>query len=133
MNRGAGGFQTTSDYRCGITIIAEVEVSAATQLSSLHEKYYPTVEGSTMLKQETELAKQYPNDFGLNFVVSSAEKHYYVVDDRAIECTYLAKLTQNDEDAGLQYGTVIAGGVGIVRNSIECDDKARGAWYDVSR
>ncbi len=125
MNRGQGGFSFTADYRCGTKIFTELPVASAVQLNDLHEKYYPVVDGSKILKPFTELDKQRPSAFGVKFVSSTGEKQYKT-SEGDIKCRYLIELSDGEN---IGYGIPLNAGNAIVTISLECSDKSREDWY----
>ncbi len=118
----------TGEFLCGTSLSTQIDVTSAAQVSALHEKYYPVIDSSNSLKPTTELDRQSIGQFGVSFVVSSAEKYYVITND--IRCTYLIKL---DQFSGVfdkeRYGTPIENNKGTVDISLNCADKARDDWY----
>lgn len=119
----------TGEYNCSITMSTKISTASSTELRVLHDKYFPFIDTSTMLKQKTELDKQPPGQFGVAFVVSGAEKRYMHVDDGNIDCTYLAKLDQTEGDASFLYGSTIVNSLGLITISLDCSAKATGNWF----
>lgn len=120
----------TGVYYCTMRISTEVQVTAVEQFVTLHNKYYPVVDESPILSPTDNLKKAYPGDFGVRFVVSSAERHYNLSNDNSIDCTYLARLSQSNKDTEIGYGIAIKDGIGKVNIGLECTDKARKDWYN---
>ena len=128
------GWMIVSGYVCVTFLRTEVPVTAVSQVNALHEKYYPVINTSASLKQKTELSKQLAGQFGVDFVVSSAEQHYTSSGSKSITCTYLAALRQADQQpvgfvANDDYGADIARGDGLMEIGLRCTDIARGNWY----
>jgi hypothetical protein len=132
-NPERSGWMLTGQFFCETSLTTEVNVTNVTQLIALHEKYYPIIDDSSYLKQKTELNKQHPGQFGVNFVVSSAEKKYNGTNTGSAVCTYLTELIQPKEDNSTiynqSYGADIATGTGRAIISLRCADMARGDWY----
>jgi hypothetical protein len=129
------GWMPTGTYNCTVLILLEKPATSVQEINDLQTKYYPVINSSDTLKQKTDLDPQLPNDFGKEFVISSAEKHYTEVKS-GIECRYLISLDQIqiDEDTGnVRYGSKIDGGIGNVRISLECSETARSYWYPVDK
>lgn len=115
----------TGSYYCSIKISLSKEVSSASEVSTLHDKYFPIIDQSILLKPTTELSKQPVDDFGQKFVVSSAEKRY-VEKNTNITCTYLAKTSQKDDSniTSLNlYGTDIINNNGNGKIALVCETK----------
>jgi len=123
---GSGGFQAYSQYNCETNISMEAKASSVDQLNALHAKYYTVFDGSTSLKQKTALNEQYPRDFGVRFVRSSADKQY-VSSDGNVTCTYLGGLSDGND---VPYGTELSVDKAFVTINLTCFDKARGNWYN---
>lgn len=124
----------TGDYNCVTSISTQKTVTSVQEINDLQTKYYPVIDGSDMLVQKTELDPESPNDFGKNFVVSSAEKNY-VEKKSKIECNYLIKLYQSVENSDLTsdaYGFSINNGTGKALVSLRCSETANEPWYPLS-
>ncbi len=131
INASSGGFQTFPDYSCSTKVSLEVTALSAQQLLTLHEKYYPVIDGSSALKSTSELDKQSPSQFGLAFVVSSAEKTYELVNGGE-GCDYIAELAQaynSYSNYNYNYGSDIKSG-GQVIISLTCTSIAHKNWYE---
>lgn len=125
----AGDFPT-GQYDCVTSISLQKTITSVDQLNSLQAKYYPIIDGSDTLTTKTELDPELPDDFGKNFVVSSAEKEY--IDESGIECSYINKLNQAADEYDLDldsYGSEIINGDGRLVISLRCEGIAREAWY----
>jgi hypothetical protein len=125
----------TGHYFCSATISMEKTATSVSEVSALQSKYYPIIDNSSLLEKVTELTPELSNDFGKNFVVSSAEKHYTEIKS-GVKCDYLIKLYQSIEDANLisdSYGSKIDNGTGNIRISLSCTDKARNNWYSIDK
>lgn len=119
----------TGEYQCSTTMSTEVKVTNVSSFVALHDKYYPIIDRALMLKPAGELAKNNFGEFGIRFVVSSAEKEYTIVNENGLGCRYLASLDQAQDGTDIGYGLAILGGVGNATISLECSDKALGNWY----
>ncbi len=127
----ASGPWPTGEYWCEIEISTETTAESASYASSLHNTYYPILNGSEQLDDNGNLDNQPSNSFGQKFIVSSVEKNYTTVGTNA-PCHYLSKLIpQKPEQPNYRYGDPI-NGFGTVRTSLSCGDKARSNWYDVN-
>lgn len=124
----------TGGYFCTAKISLTKTVTTAKELADLQNKYYPIINNSEILKASSELNLQLPNDFGINFVVSSAERRYSE-NNTKISCIYLNKLYQaingNDFSAN-EYGTMITNDAGKININLKCTDKSRSDWYVAS-
>jgi hypothetical protein len=101
------------------------------ELISLQSQYFPVIDKTEYLLPTSELLPQPPRDFGVNFVVSSAEKNYQE-SESGTNCIYLIKLSQSTNDNHLTsdaYGSQINNGVGIINISLKCTGLASGDWY----
>lgn len=128
------GWMETGDFNCVTSISTQKEVTSVQEINDLQSKYYPIVDNSNALSVKTDLDPELPNDFGRNFVVSSAEKRYIEKDTR-IGCKYLIKLYQSVENTELTsdaYGSAINTGVGKALVSLRCSETANKAWYRLS-
>ncbi len=124
----------TGEYNCVTSISMRKTITSVEELNVLHAKYYPVINDSDSLSSKTELDVELPDDFGKNFVVSSAEKRY-INSETEIGCKYLIKLLRTDSDGIFlddNYGESIENGLGGVLVSIRCTDIAQGAWYELS-
>jgi hypothetical protein len=119
----------TGDYNC-VTSISTVKTATSVDvINNLQAKYYPIIDSSDTLKAKTELDPEFPNDFGKNFVVSSASKDYYESKSKVV-CRYLIKLNQSVKyNFNYSYGLDINDGIGMITISLRCEDTARGSWY----
>lgn len=127
------GWAPTGDFICHTLILLEKPITTVNELNDSQSKYYPLLDNSDTLKQETNLDPQLASDFGINFVVSSAEKSYKE-SKTGISCNYLIKLNQvydNVITENSSYSSEIDGGTGNLRISLRCDDFARSHWYPV--
>ena len=120
------GWAPESEYLCETQISTDVTVSTVDEVNYLHDKYYPVIEGFNILKATNELDKEFPSQFGISFVVSSAEKKYEL--DNA-KCTYLIWLGQANNYDLQDYGKDIKNH-GRAELSFRCTDKAAGNWYN---
>jgi len=128
------GWMETGDFNCVTSISTQNTVTSVQEINDLQTKYYPIINSSNILTTKTELDPELPNDFGKNFVVSSAEKRY-TEKDTNIGCKYLIKLYQSIENAELTsdaYGSNINAGVGKALVSLRCSETANKAWYPLS-
>ena len=125
----AGPWATGSFY-CTTEMSFEVPVTDAITVSALNTKYFPTIDSASWLTPQTELSTLPVGEFGVNFVVSSAEKSYQA--DGDVRCTYLAKLAQPKEGQGEildpTYGSEIKS-PGRILLQLRCRDIASGDWY----
>ncbi len=115
----------TGSYYCSIKISLSKDVSSASEVSTLHDKYFPIIDQSSSLKPTTELDRQPVGVFGQKFVVSSAEKRY-IEKNTNINCTYLAKISQKDDSniTSLNlYGTDIINNNGNGKIALVCETK----------
>lgn len=123
----------TGDYNCVTSISMQKRIASVDELNELQAKYYPIIDNSEYLKEKSEIKIQLPNDFGINFVVSSAEKRYEEK-NTGFSCRYIDKVFETDENGSYiesQYGTnidVIGGAV----VSLKCTGKTSEAWYKLS-
>lgn len=127
---GQGGFQTYPDYSCTTKVSMEIPAVTPQHLVTLHEKYYPIIDSSPLLRSNDQLDKQKPGEFGVAFVVSSAEKHYQFRKDGE-SCDYLAKLAQPysvSKSYDFSYGAGIEDGGRIIL-SFSCTAIAQDNWY----
>ncbi len=115
-----------SNYYCSTTAELVQAVGTARQMNDLNDKYYPIIDNSKYLKALDELSKTPPSQFGIDFVISSADKQYKSSD--GYRCTYSAKLAQPNQQ-GIGYGKPITGGEGQAILMFDCTNKARGNWY----
>jgi hypothetical protein len=123
------GWMKTGKYHCVTSISTQETVTSVQEINDLQAKYYPVINSSDTLKQKTELDPEMPNDFGKNFVVSSAEKHYTEVKS-GILCQYLFELNQaNENPENFTYSSEINGKTGVAIISLRCEEIARGQWY----
>ena len=123
------GWMPTGDYSCLTSISTTKDVTSVEEINDLQAKYYLLIDKSSTLTQKTELDLELPNDFGKNFVVSSAEKHYSEVKS-GILCQYLIELNQTSEDSNnFTYGSEINGAKGAAVISLRCEETARNHWY----
>lgn len=124
----------TGEYYCTALISTEKEISSIQEFNTLQTKYYPTINSSNTLKQTSELETEPLNNFGNNFVVSSAEKTYIEVKSK-IKCNYSIELNQKNEDSNLissAYGSDINNHIGNANIRLSCGAIARGYWYNIS-
>lgn len=121
----------TGDYSCLTSISMQKEVTTVQEINELQEKYYPIIDGNDMLKQKTELDPEPSGIFGINFVVSSAEKNY--TDKKSgVVCNYIIELNQSIENSSnFVYGSEIYNGLGNAIISLRCEDTARDHWYSL--
>lgn len=123
----------TGEYNCVTSISMRKTITSVEELNVLHAKYYPVINDSDSLSSKTELDVELPDDFGKNFVVSSAEKRL-VEKDSNIECNYLTKLGQGAEDYSSEYdsyGSKMLSDIGRITISLRCEDISRGSWYQL--
>lgn len=123
----------TGEYNCVTSISMRKTITSVEELNVLHAKYYPVINDSGSLSSKTELDVELPDDFGKNFVVSSAEKRL-VEKDSNIECNYLTKLGQGAEDYSSEYdsyGSKMLSDIGRITISLRCEDISRGSWYQL--
>ena len=131
------GWMETGVYHCVTSISTQKTITTVQELNDLQAKYYPVINSSDILTQQTELDPELPSGFGKKFVVSSAEKDY-TENKSGVECTYLIKLYQNKRDTNLSYeannsyGSEINNGLGNVFVSLRCQGTARNHWYPLS-
>jgi len=128
------GWMATGNYSCTASMSLLKKVNSVQEINNFQAKYYSLIDSDKTLSQITELDPQPPNDFGKNYVVSSAEKKYLNISSR-IECDYLIKLFQNDKTADLsssQYGSKIIGPQGNLLIDLRCSATARNHWYRLS-
>lgn len=124
----------TGKYYCKSEAITTVGAINAVQFLALHEKYYPIIHNSTLLRSTSELDKEKPEEFGSSFVVSSAEEKYELINGGE-KCDYVAELAQPydvTKDYSNSYGSPIAQGGKIIL-SLTCTATAKGNWYEFSR
>jgi hypothetical protein len=125
---------TTGYYFCTVSLLTERTATSVNDINDLQAKYYSIIDNGSTLKQKTELDLEPPNEFGKNFVISSAEKHYKEIKS-GVECRYLIELNQTNEDKALSYkenysyGSNVNSKSGGARLSLECTEKARSHWY----
>jgi hypothetical protein len=120
----------TGAYFCTTKMSFEVSVTDALTVASLHTKYFPTIDAAGWLKPETELSKLPIGEFGVNFVVSGAEKFYIAQVD--VDCTYLMKLAQPFDKFNrlpYTYGSPVSGATGRIIANVECTGLTSGDWY----
>ena len=121
----------TGRYYCTTKISMDKTIASAKEVADLQDKYYPIIDSSEVLKAESKLDSQPAGDFGISFVVSSAEKRY-IEDSTKVSCNYLNKLDQTVDDKNFstkKYGSVIEDGVGSVNMSLTCSGKSYKNWY----
>lgn len=119
----------TGSYYCTTKMSFEIPVSDALTVASLHLKYFPTIDSAGWLRPSTELTKLPANDFGINFVVSGAEKKY--TSDN-VDCTYSALLDQQNIDYSKPestYGSKLRDSSGRLTLSFRCNGKTSTDWY----
>lgn len=120
----------TGKYFCSVTMTTEIPATSPAQLTYLHDKYFPVIDHSAYLQSKTQLNKQFPEDFGIKFVVSGADKDYVLQANGAV-CTYLVKLAQpkdSSKDLNYAYGSDINDkGIAIV--TFSCQASAMNNWY----
>lgn len=129
------GWMATGTYNCSALISFEKAITSVQEVNNLQAKYYPAIDNSDTLNQETDLDPQLPNDFGKKFAVSSAEKRYTEVKS-GVECRYLIKLDQdkaNENTENSTYGSKIDNSLGNLRISLRCSETARSDWYQLTR
>jgi hypothetical protein len=115
---------------CSTNIILDKTISSVNELNMLHNTYFGIIDQAHWLKPTTELDKQLPNEFGVVFNYSTAEKGYEVKNDNRISCRYITSLTQIEETyLNSRYGKPILGESGLAGLSIECSDIARESWF----
>lgn len=122
----------TGEYNCKTTISMEALVTTPEEVRTLHNKYYAIIESSYYLKPKMDLKMRADGDFGVNFVISSAEKDYFSTVDDTVGCRYTSELSHTGDKfnaLNYGYGTPIAGTVGTLIFSFRCSDKARSDWY----
>lgn len=125
------GWMETGTYNCIVSISTKNIVTSVDEINNLQLKYYPIVDKSQSLKQKTALDPEMPEDFGKNFVVSSAEKNFTEVKS-GLTCNYSILLYQNGESRDKNsdsYGSNLISGKGNGIISIRCDETARSPWY----
>lgn len=127
------GWQPTGRYNCLTSISLEKTVASLEEFNNLQEKYYPLIDDDPSLKAKTDLDREYPNDFGKKFVVSSAEKTY-TENKSVIKCSYLIDLNQNrkittESENNYSYGIPIENKSGRVIISFRCSEIARKPWF----
>lgn len=124
----------TGSYFCTAKISLTKTVTTAEEVADLQNKYYPIINNSGILKASSELNLQLPNDFGINFVVSSAERRYNE-EKSTLGCKYTIDLFQNNNSTTKSYeenvslGSTINNGLGKVVIALESTNKARSNWY----
>jgi len=123
------GWAKTGGYTCTTSISMEKPVTTVQEVNDLQAKYYPIIDNFDGFIQKTELDPQLPNDFGKNFVVSSAEKRYTEKESK-IECSYLLALEQEIETPNnFIHSSTIDSNNGKIRIIIDCADEANKSWY----
>jgi len=121
----------TGQYYCSATINLHKTSTSVEELNNLQTQFFPIIDDTQYLTPTSELITQSPKDFGVNFVVSSAEKRYQEPGSGA-NCSYLIKLSQSVNDNYLvsdAYGSDINNGVGIISISLKCTGLANDDWY----
>ena len=127
----------TGRYYCTTKISMDKTIASAKEVADLQDKYYPIIDSSEALKAESELDLQPAGDFGISFVVSSAEKRY-IEKSTDLECKYSISLSQrvNDNTKSYEenviYGSGINDGIGKITITLESTNKARSNWYVAS-
>ena len=122
------GWARTGGYTCTALISMEKPVTTVQEVNNLQAKYYPIIDSFSGFTQKTELDPQLPNDFGKNFVVSSAEKHY-IEKQSGIECIYTTAIEQSQETPdNFAYSSKIKNN-GKNMMSLNCSDDSRNSWY----
>jgi len=124
----------TGQFYCSAIISLATTSTSIDELISLQSQYFPVIDKTEYLLPTSELLPQPPRDFGVNFVVSSAEKNYQE-SKSGTNCIYLIKLSQSTNDNYLTsdaYGSQINNGVGIINISLKCTGLASGDWYSES-
>lgn len=120
----------TGKYFCSVTMTTEIPATSPAQLTYLHDKYFSVIDRSAYLQSKSQLNKQFPEDFGIKFVVSGADKKYALQGSEAI-CTYLVKLAQpraNSKDLNYAYGSDIDDRGTAIATFI-CQGLAMNDWY----
>lgn len=123
----------TGDYNCLTSISMQKDITTVREINELQNKYYPIIDSGITLKQKTELDPQPSGVFGINFVVSSAEKNYIETKSGAA-CNYSILLYQqfdNKNFSSNSYGSTINSGVGNAIISLRCEHTAREHWYSI--
>jgi hypothetical protein len=116
-------------FICKAIISMDKSVTTADEVAALQAKYFPIVDKSENLKESTGLSIL-PSNFGVDFVIGAAEKHY-IETSTNIECWYLAELNQSNETAdNVVFGSEIKDGVGNYTISLKCSDESRSYWYE---
>ena len=120
----------TGSYYCTTELSFEEPVTDAITVSALNTKYFPSIDNASWLTPQTELSTLPVGDFGVNFVVSGAEKSYLTEGD--VRCNYLAKIGQaynESNELDYTYGSQISGGEGRALISLSCTEITSGDWY----
>ncbi len=124
------GFFGAPEYICNTILALDTTAVSATQIKTLHDKYYSVINHSPDIKPTDVLNEQLASQFGSSFVISSAERHYKT--SGGLGCTYIAQVAQIHENTtygDTSYGAPINGGIARVLITFSCGDMARGNWY----
>lgn len=129
----AGDFPT-GQYFCSITISMNKTITSVGELNNLQAKYFPVIDNSKILTKTSDLRLYSPNDFGINFVVSSAFKEYKELKTN-IDCKYSTDLYQSTESFDIpyhnseSYGSSIYNNLGNFGMRLKCTDLSNNHWY----
>lgn len=119
----------TGEFMCTTKSRTQTNVTSASGVNNLNDKYFEVVESFSSLKAK-DYAVFYPTTFGVKFQVSSIIKRYVYNSDNGLQCTYEIQLDQPDKDnVYTNYGDDITGNVGQVDISFTCEGIARGNWF----
>lgn len=132
------GWMETSSFSCGITLSTEKLTSNPKDVSDWHEKYYPILDSSKILKPKTNFTITPARFFGKELIVSGVEK-YYVEGRTGISCVYTTDLkqsfykTEQSSMAQSDFGAKINNNVGKIITTIECRNHASKSWYTFNK
>lgn len=125
----AANFIGYGDYICTLKAYAQTDVSSASSVKELNDKYMVVVDNSDSLKLKDSTTFS-PATFGIKFQVSSLINRYELKAEDNIMCTFKVQLDQPDGDnTNTQYGEDVVGKTGQVNISFSCEGKAISDWY----
>lgn len=126
------GAWPTGRYNCSSAISANAEVGSVAQINNLNNKYLKIVNDSGIFNSKNELKHSSFDGFGKDFVISS-EENSYIETKSNIECTYLFKVENIENNpANSIYGSMIENDRGIADISLSCTGIAMDYWYELS-
>lgn len=131
-----GDFETGT-YNCKTFIYVEKTIKSISEYNYYHDKYFPTIDDSSVWDKQKSSALTTNNDFGKKFVVSMGEKNY-VEQKTGLGCRYSIQINQLQDNEeylttnNTNFGSPIKSGEGDFFVVVRCGATANQAWYTIS-